>query len=79
MKCLRPLDRGVIWAAVIVIVLMCVFPPWVWKGTAGVSGHYGPITHRPENHRSIDYDRLGLQVGLVVLVAAAAMVTARRQ
>ena len=75
---LKLIDKIVIWVAVSVIVLMCLFPPWIWASRSGGSGHYGLIFNPPDRHEFIDYDRLWLQIGVVVLVGAAVMVTSRR-
>ncbi len=72
----------ILWPAISIIVLFILFPPWTRTYRLPSSNikamepiGYGFLLHPPEANRhsgvSIDFPRLGLQCGIVVLVAGA--------
>ncbi len=56
-----------------VIVLMGIYPPWIHRHRGTVEG-YAFITNPPKTYSTIDLKRLGVQCGLVALVAGGFLV-----
>ncbi len=74
-------QRRALWIGVIVIALMCLWPPWMdaersWRDAGG----YGflfypePFTDGPEQ---IDFGRLSVQCFVVALLTTTKLVTSR--
>lgn len=74
----------IVWLGILIIVGMCLFPPWVITTTHSFQGglvkvtkpllRYGFLLYPPELETtspyslSIDFQRLGLQCGIVILI-----------
>ena len=62
---------------ILLIVISCLFPPWLAKGSTGFSAvGYGFIAKPPKlesryyNANTIDVPRLGVQVGLLLFLGS---------
>jgi hypothetical protein len=67
---LTPVQKKIIWAGVVCLSLLALFPPWKCTSGPGWSG-YGPIFYQPYTSATfqIDYPRLLIPMGVVVGVA----------
>ncbi len=74
---LNIVQKGVVLTALIVIVVMTVYPPWVVFYTS-LAGPYAPIWLPPELARFIDLYRLAIQYGAVLIVAGGLCLVLRR-
>lgn len=77
----------VMWAAIVVLVGMCLFPPWLYHYVDPVGmgiidrGPYEFVLSPPKPpsmwHTELDLTRLILPVGVVVIIAGGLMITFR--
>ena len=69
---LSPVQKKFIWAGVVCLSLLALFPPWCSAGLNISCGGYAPIFYPPNAIYGftphIDYLRLLIPMGLVVLV-----------
>lgn len=71
---INPKQRRVLIAAVALMVLMLVFPPWALWGANGAHlfKGYAPLWHKPDGPAAIEPDLLLLQWAAIALAAGAA-------
>jgi hypothetical protein len=76
---LTPVQKKFIWAGVVCLSLLALFPPWKCTSGSGYSG-YGPIFYQPYSNSTfqIDYPRLLIPMGVVVTVTLTGFFLAGR-
>jgi hypothetical protein len=71
------------WLGILALVGVCLYPPWVGRTRDGVLIEYvghSWITRAPDSRyavKSIDFGRLGIQWGMVVVITIGLMLTFR--